>query len=811
MTHYTELMATESVVTPPDILAGLGHATRDLLATCIALFEDTKLSHRLGALYDKLLGKLANRADAAAIQSQADAVASVQSRTEEWQKSNLTDDQLRLVLWIYLRDAFALPSRVCLSMRSAMASCDDLAASALHFLKPGMLVKLKVKLGRDVAKDRPDTLDALARNTLAELLKSTLEGTTEKDAAAREELVAAVQSRVAGLSDEDRAKLLRAIGADRLNDAAIRKILLTGGGLAAFSTSVSLAGFSAYILAAQISAYVPLVSGPGLVSFVAVMSNPITALAATGLIAWTTTRSVDRRVRSEVGVRVMSLLALHGINSGRQGIEHMLRAFGAVSELRPFGDLDFDWLQPYRAEWESLKRAWPERASLDPAIAALMSRPAAPNISNREELKNAAALGVMTLGDVLYCAYAIDPTVMLAAGFARATDLSDPLAFADFAQKIQAMDPAGHLGAISDVKGYVAERVVAAQLIAHGHEVVFPETSNEPGWDIAVDGVKVQIKDASSLDYIARHFDKYKYEYPVVANSEVAQMLAQHQSPLPDWAHHVYFVEGYSNDVVQHVAEHSIAAGDGMLHPHVPVFTVIISAARNYSRMHHGEVTGSQALQQILLDGTTRMGLAAFGGFAGVSIGLLVFGPAGALIFGSVVPILTQMQSRRVQGSLDKLVTSQKYIDWQNETRQVLEALVVKLREVLETKAKLLKERLRDLHQDAAGEYLRWRLNDEIGFLREMWCRLDHLTKDKLVSIEIVVARVLVWVGASTIHPVACQHELDSLNTIFAKRPKVTERLAEHADIAAKHTSDAVKKSASWLREQWSRFNGKDQ
>lgn len=185
---------------------------------------------------------------------------------------------------------------------------------------------------------------------------------------------------------------------------------------------------------------------------------------------------------------------------------------------------------------------------------------------------------------------------------------------------------------MSNLKGYVAERVVAARLMGQGHVVEFPEASNEPGWDILVDGEKFQVKDLSDLSGLQRHFDR-GFDYPVIANAEIASILKNDDpEQLPEWAGQVFFVEGYSNEVVEHVTRSSLEAGDDMLHPNVPVFTLVLSGIRNVGRMNRNEITGAQAIQEVLLDGGTRAGLAVVGNYVGVGVGLLVFGPAGALV-----------------------------------------------------------------------------------------------------------------------------------------------------------------------------------
>jgi len=198
----------------------------------------------------------------------------------------------------------------------------------------------------------------------------------------------------------------------------------------------------------------------------------------------------------------------------------------------------------------------------------------------------------------------------------------------------------------------VAERVVASRLVDQGHIVSFPDHANQAGWDLEVDGIPFQIKNAADLGLLERHFEHY--DYPVLANAEVADLLAQakEHGALPAWADKVHFVEGYSQHDVQAVVDHSLSAGDGMLHPHVGTFAVLINAVRNVDRYRSGQMSGPQAVQDVIVNGVVRTGLAVTGNYVGVGIGLLVFGPAGAVVLGSVLPVLSRWQSERAKVAL---------------------------------------------------------------------------------------------------------------------------------------------------------------
>jgi len=714
-------------------------------------------------------------------------VASLQQGVIDWQQAPVPDDDLRLLLWMRLREAFGLDASTFGSLRSAGTAADDLVATLLASLQPGLLDKAKAGLGLET-RTAPDSLDALARQTLDEMLVQVMQGDDAAHATARQALVADVRQRVSQLDPAVRAQLLEAIGARELNDDAIRTILLTGGGLASLGTAVSVAGFSAYILAAQASAFIPLVSGPALVSFVAVLSNPVTIVLATLGTGWWAARSANQKIQAAIAMRVIALLALNGLTAGNAGLRGMAQAFGRVSELDRLGTLPRNVHERYRGDWALICPAHRDPVALRPEVARMMERglPGQPEADGWARVmregdgahSDMAAMSALTLGELLYHLHVLNPQVLQAADFSRIPDLSDPLEFAAFAHAVASLGAEAQLGAISNLKGYVAEQVVASQLVQQGHIVEFPATANEPGWDLMVDGIKFQVKNAADLSLLEQHFERY--DYPVLANAEVAEMLAQaeEKGQLPEWASQVHFVEGYSQEGVQHVTEHTLDAGDALLHPHVPAFAVVLSALREWQRYSAGQTTASLALQEVMINGSIRAGLAVAGNFAGVTIGLLVFGPAGGLVLGSVLPILSRTQSERAKALADKVVRGKGYMVWQEQACQTHRTLVERLESGLKDKAERLKSRTTS-GTDFATDYVRWRLNDELRFLRETWLRLQTISQGAESDIEVAAEKLLLWIGTCTLHPAVYQVELMQWLRVMALRPTLGQNLAE--------------------------------
>ncbi|MCI0628333.1 MAG: hypothetical protein L0387_42895, partial [Acidobacteria bacterium] len=606
-----QLVIARQDVQPSDIIAGLGLADRGLLAACLALFEDSTLLKRLEQLYSQSSNWVRNGfrwlgVDAlqkwlgdANVQEET---ASLQTQMTFWQdkeKCLLEDDDLRLILWIYLREAFDLPARLTVSTRGADTLATELAATAIHAADPPSLIQdgknLLQHWGWIEKKPHCISLTDVVVPVLDDLMATALkDGAGQMDAAAQKKLIAEMRTRLEGMSKTDQQCFLDKIGAKDFTDTAIRNVLLTGGGLAAFGGAVSMAGFSAYILAAQASAFIPMVSGPALVSFVSVISNPVTMIGGTAAAIWWATSSAKQKIQTAVGLRVLALLALQSLSvPNRDGITVTLDSFSRAKALKSVGNLDDETAKRYRDEWQALEPVVGKSGPRpDAGVIELMNRPAmaeAPQ-NNRlarllfpgdGEARATAAVAALTIGDIAYSAVAIDPTVIKAADFARVDVLDDPLAFADyFARKIQGLSPAGIAGEISNVKGYVAEQFVAAELVAKGHQVEFPPTSNEPGWDLLVDGEEFQVKCLDDICGLKAHFGEY--HYPVFANSELADKIP------PEWADKVFFVEGYSDELVTHVTQSSMAAGANVFNPHVPVFALGVSAVRNLMNYNAG-------------------------------------------------------------------------------------------------------------------------------------------------------------------------------------------------------------------------------
>jgi len=785
-----------------DILVGIGSADRNLLATFIALFEDSKLSKRVKGRAGELLNDLgdswtkATGKDFPHLQNEkGEDYLTVKSQMEYWlDEKKFSVDDLRIILWIYLRLALQLDPVISLSERSLKRHATEITAATISAFDPPKFSKnVKKYLSQNSTEESVQkiTLDEIVVPVLNEMMEAALSGESELDNETKKTIIKDIRSNLTDLNQDDQKEILASIGAKEFNDDAIRKIILTGGGLTAFGSAVNMAGFSAYILAAQASAFIPLVSGPALVSLVSVLSNPITMIGGTVAIGYWANDKANRSIHSALAIRVVSLLALQGMSHRDQMGTHIrkfLTSFQRIDRINNFGELPEKVTSSYLLQWKFaskiIRSPLPE---VDPKLSELLDQPIEnlyPYLQSKadqnNELNKTAWITGLTIGDILYSMAAIDPTVMESADFSRIADLGNRISFSEFAQEISKMTPSSYLGAASNLKGYVAEHVVASQLVLQGHNIELATASNEPGWDILVDGEKFQIKSLSSSGGIRSHFNTY--DYPVIANSELSDQIP---SDLED---KVFFVDGFSDELVSHVTERSLSHGADMYEPDVPFYAIGVSTAFALHDYSSGKIRSDQAMEQVLMDGGTRFGLATLGGFLGSGIGLIIYGPAGALIWGGLMPILAQSQTSRVKGKVQQIAKTKEFLEWEKHLGRVLEALFSKINDKLDKKIKQLRHKYRQCGSDVTSNFLKRRFADEGRYLHEMKSEVNEINRNKGQSMEEKAIKTIRFLAYSTIHPVNYQKELTKISEVLIDKPSLTQS------------------GSRWLKEQQSKW-----
>ena len=351
----------------------------------------------------------------------------------------------------------------------------------------------------------------------------------------------------------------------------------------------------------------------------------------------------------------------------------------------------FDW----ESGWQKLKDG-DVQGALDSPVSAGTTRSKEDRVRSffgkaAGDAKDAAAVGALTFGDLLYDASAIDPKVLEAADFAYRGEVGGRAAFGQLAED-QLTGTAEQIeGRIIRLRGYVGERVAANSLREQGYEVSFPDSAQAPGHDIVVDGQAFQVKCTQGIEVIEEHFDKYP-DVPVLANAEVVQYLDQ----LPEhFQSKVYFINGFSLEEVDSITRESLDAGAELFDFEVPYIAVAMGLARNMYGCWQGERSLANAAVRVGAEVAGRAAVGIVGAHAGKLAGLLLFGPAGGVIIGAAGAIFGASQGRKLFDWGASLVARKE----RTAAREAAGALLVAAREGLEKKVRAFQERQRQTRE----------------------------------------------------------------------------------------------------------------
>lgn len=257
-------------------------------------------------------------------------------------------------------------------------------------------------------------------------------------------------------------------------------------------------------------------------------------------------------------------------------------------------------------------------------IAEILHRPAHPAapggrvaalLSDKDEF----AFGAMTLGDIVYDRFSIDPSALQAFEFVNKPSTEDIYKLATWSHHIIDAPSVTLDGRVSWLQGYVFERMAALSLRQSGKVVQFAETANNPGWDFFVNGEPMQAKCGISPHLVTEHLMRYPDIPRVVVNEELASHFADND--------HITAMHGITRDAVRTTTEHSLDAAADMLDLHLGDVVPAISVARNAYQLWRGNTDWRSLPGNISVDAAGRFIGTTAGHAIGVSV--LVLGLGG--------------------------------------------------------------------------------------------------------------------------------------------------------------------------------------
>ena len=777
-------------IPPWTILAGLGTLTRQELCQLLPHFEDTNLSNIAADKFKDVAGKF----DSSRVtQTEAAFKRRLIDSSERIIASSARDGALRARLWDHLQSSFEIEASLPLSTRVANTNSAELAHHAALTLADQLKSEVETesfsfnaeawkRLTSLFSKQKPDFSAIVVAQ--AEIVARAVAEAAQNGTLAdydKIELVKRVREQIEELPPELRSKAMEQ--ALKSGDTAIISLFASGTSLVGVGIAVKLAGFSAYIFAAQAAAIIPFVGGSTTVSMLFVLANPLFIGPVVLGGAYLAGRHVKGAHAKKFASNIAVQLALKGIAAGRAGLRTTLDDFKNLSSI------DFDTFSAKRRVRNLTKLSnirerigstlpptpWPPEGILSKPLKNDTSSALYQILFSKKggNASEALIVGGLTAGDILYDAVAIDPLVLRAADFSRSADISDIFDFGIFADRVESMTAKAMAGAGNNLRGYVAEQIVATRLVEQGHVVTFPSTSNNPGFDLLVDGHPFQVKCLLGISGLREHFKKYP-DMPVFANRELAESVADTGE---NWADKVFYVEGFDREITDFIMQAALDAGASLGDVDVPYFAVAVSTAKNLIGWWKGRIPLADLPFSVVLDGAVKGGLAAAGGFSGKVLGLLLFGPAGALIFGGIGGTAAILGSHWTRQQAIRLISGEWLQSLDDATNRLHRALTSEM----QAKIELLMEK-RSQIVDQGHEQGAWfvaRVSDDVVALAEHIYELENeVAKQGQPDRARMCLQSMTEAG---VHPWVVQQEISAVLNTLKQQPSLTEATSKQA------------------------------
>lgn len=282
------------------------------------------------------------------------------------------------------------------------------------------------------------------------------------------------------------------------------------------------------------------------------------------------------------------------------------------------------------------------------------------------DLKQTMAISTISAGEFLYDYIMINPLVVKGMDFARTEDLSSLFQLQQFAENI---DISSVTGDIAQLQGYVAEQMMAAELQGLGHEVQFPETSNQAGWDLLIDGEPFQVKCLTSAQGVHKHFDTYP-DIPVYVNAELAATFAN--NPL------VYSTSVTHEQVLLQTTQ-TLEHAEDLLDFELPWITVAVSSYYNVKRVRTDGISLTSAMRNVTSDVVSRVALGGVGKVIFGVGGVALFGPAGGIVGPALGAFAGVSQGTHLSTFIKKTLAKKEYADVVTAIQQLIRKMQTQL------------------------------------------------------------------------------------------------------------------------------------
>ena len=422
-----------------------------------------------------------------------------------------------------------------------------------------------------------------------------------------------------------------------------------------------------------------------------------------------------------------------------------------------------------KEQWEKFIELW-DKELYEEAVCIPLMNPKRGGMAVVDQLfRNSTGVSTTVVGisfiDIIYDYLMINPAAIDAIDFARSEDLSSFFTFQQFAGSFDF----DNTGEFTRLKGYTAEQLVALELQGKGHDISFPETSNQAEYDLLVDGHPFQVKCLSNPSGVYAHLKTYP-DTPVLVNKELISTFEDH--PL------VYGTE-VSIKTVENITESTLRHAAEFDQLDIPFITIVVSSLTNGYKILSDGLDVRLAGFNIANETISR----SVGGLAGKGAGVIIgplFGPAGVVVMPMILGLAGAYNGKRISKFIKKFYTKQERDQVTNSLMKLIQKVLQSLPEKMTMRErsfskvqnhikghKVLNNLVKQLHA-IYTEKQKYTVNKKNEL--ENWLRKMELHK---FDIETDTPHVLDTVIRSQVHPSLYQKHLIDLGKNYKKLMKI--------------------------------------
>ena len=203
----------------------------------------------------------------------------------------------------------------------------------------------------------------------------------------------------------------------------------------------------------------------------------------------------------------------------------------------------------------------------------------------------------------------------------------------------------------------------------------------------------------------------------------------------------------------------------------VPVFAIAASAARNVHAWWKGQISLQNLPFEVAVDGAVKGTLTVAGGIAGKSVGLLLFGPAGAVVFTAVGATGALFGSGWARRQLDQVLVS----TWIRSLDGPAEDFRLSLKAAMDAKIGILLNKVErlDVADRELAAWLRLRILDNAVAIAEGLAELEFEAVERQQPDR--ARELLRLMKDAGVHPWSVQPKLRALLRGLAVKPTARE------------------------------------